>query len=315
MEDDRHHDRDQDCRSGQDARPEVLPEDGSKKQAGRGWVKQRQFLRRQQQPGRFHYSPAEDASSPADCFAGCSEANETQVASGELDVAKIEQEDCRILPQETSHLYLARSYHNAASRAKTAVSILLSHRLRSLLLYVFSYTHRSDSFIFIRFSTSLPYFSSTSSENLSTISPTGVVEFETISGTDSFHDMDFSGDDDGVVNPESGNCVDDFVVGDPLEWLMDNVHDGQDENNCIVHFLPESSLQEPPTFPDIGGGSGSASAPLSSGSSPSGAPEILLQPSHEPAPAAVAPLTDVMDNLPQLADPKVTVQSLFMDGE
>lgn len=68
-------------------------------------------------------------------------------------------------------------------------------------------------------------------------------------------------------------------TSDPLEWLMEN-----------DHHLPESSLTAPifPDFNDVSEG------------------PVQLQPQVQ------ASFPDVMDTLPSLADPKVTVQSLFM---
>jgi len=166
-----------------------------------------------------------------------------------------------------------------------------------------------------------------------------------MSGSDSFHNVHMmsssSGDDGnnfssggGVGEYGNNNCIDDdFVVGDPLEWLMENCDDGDESNNHpgIVHLLPESSLADhPPLFPDFH----DLSAPSNG---------IHLQPSAPPPPPAAqppmhfpsadsasgdchsqqvqnqnhqAPLPEVsFPDLPILADPKVTVQSLFMDGE
>jgi SHAQKYF class myb-like DNA-binding protein len=118
----------------------------------------------------------------------------------------------------------------------------------------------------------MPNFSSVSSlENLSTVSPSGVNEFD----MDSFHKGLDYGDFDAVG----------YSGEDPLEWLIDN------ESN--IQHLPESSLSVPlfPDFSDLADGGG----------------VIHLQPQLQ---CNVIP--DVTDNLPY-SDPKVTVQSLFMD--
>jgi len=90
---------------------------------------------------------------------------------------------------------------------------------------------------------------------------------------------------------------------DPLEWLMDN-------DDHTMNVLPESSLTAAgPLFPDF-----TAEALPDS--------IVQLQPQAlQPQPQLHNPLlgnvigTDVIDSLPNLADPKVTVQSLFLGDE
>lgn len=84
---------------------------------------------------------------------------------------------------------------------------------------------------------------------------------------------------------------------DPLEWLM--------ENDTTMQHLPESSLVGVgPIFPDFTSDLTENSVQLQ--------PQ-LLQPHG--ATTSHHHLPDVMDTLPNLADPKVTVQSLFMEED
>jgi len=173
-------------------------------------------------------------------------------------------------------------------------------------------------------------------ENLSTVSPSGVNEFDVDSFyhnttktdfvTDGFEfeydDVDAGGygathhHDNGVVvvvdNNDEG--VDAYYGQDPLEWLLDNDTD-------VQQHLPESSLSAPPPptssttttttapppplFPDC------ADSDHATGTAlhllPIPPPQQMVAPSS----STHTTTTDVTDNLPY-ADPKVTVQSLFL---
>jgi hypothetical protein len=71
------------------------------------------------------------------------------------------------------------------------------------------------------------------------------------------------------------------------------------------HHLPESSLTAP-IFPDFNDMMSSEGPVLLQ-------PQLAIASSSSAAAAVYHP--DVMDTLPNLADPKVTVQSLFMEDD
>lgn len=163
------------------------------------------------------------------------------------------------------------------------------------------------------------------------------MDIENISGSDSFHDMDVSYDTTSgeqqyqqqqqqATGGGQANCIDDFMVGDPLEWLMENCQeDDQDAEgnggNCIVHLLPESSLADhPPLFPDFHDlgkdNQGIQLQPSSSTMSPAPTSQAQQQQNLTSSSSSAQPMNAVsLPDLPNLADPKVTVQALFMDGE
>jgi hypothetical protein len=117
----------------------------------------------------------------------------------------------------------------------------------------------------------------TSSENLSTISPTGVNDLDLLEPTWSsdaiFFSEDFSAD----------------LGEDPLEWLIDGG----------MNHLPESSLAAAPMFPEFGCDEISSDI------------HLMPQQSTDKNPPTASEIdSSLMQNL--AADPKLTVQSLFL---
>jgi hypothetical protein len=178
-------------------------------------------------------------------------------------------------------------------------------------------------------------------ENLSTISPTGVSEFDDLD--ESFFLSTSTSKYLGVVeeaaldyytapvlcqqyDPSPDKEVpmggDGAPGEDPLEWLLEN-------DSSTLQHLPESSLKACPMFPDFSDLS-SSSPPQAAARDPQdggAGGDISCQPPPGLARRADVDGTvtgtgtgrsmvvDVTDNLPY-ADPKVTVQSLFLvDGE
>jgi hypothetical protein len=119
-----------------------------------------------------------------------------------------------------------------------------------------------------------------SSENLSTDSPVGVMDLDPAMFAPLHQPISFK-DDMFLMMEET--AVPPGFAEDPLEWLLD----GEMHNH-----LPESSMDHAPMFPDFSGVEGGETGAL------------LLQAqanSFDPS---------LLDTI---ADPKVTVQSLFLD--
>jgi hypothetical protein len=194
-------------------------------------------------------------------------------------------------------------------------------------------------------------------ENLSTISPSGVNEFDdfedpfflaaasdhhpksamgafgakflgaAVDALDAADDKEEGEDaaaafEEPSANPPPPSTSSYVPMGeDPLEWLL--------ENDSSMQHLPESSLRAPmfPDFADLSSGAlypqegmmtGDVAFPSSSSSSTAGGTVRPLQPQPGSGARRSAAssgsrrrMVDVTDNLPY-ADPKVTVQSLFL---
>lgn len=118
---------------------------------------------------------------------------------------------------------------------------------------------------------------SISSENLSTVSPVGVMDFDPNTFSVWHHN--------GFKDEHLMLDVTDGLPEDPLEWLLDG---------DIQCHLPESSIEHAPMFPDFSNIAEDEENGALTLQAQSGAFDASL--------------------LDSIVDPKVTVQSLFLDG-
>jgi len=132
--------------------------------------------------------------------------------------------------------------------------------------------------------------SSLSTGDWSTVSPTGINEFEvlTASSTEDLKDDLYLLEDNLVGTETTVPVPADSSADDPLDWLIDGG----------IGHLPESSLGQPPMFPDF--------SDLSDDKHVLEAQSKSVQEVPPSKPFDTSVLQDI-------ADPKVTVQSLFLD--